>query len=84
MFDLAAGQKAFVATPEKALVDLVYLQPGGDADTYLHELRLKNLEKLDIDNLQMMAAKSQSPKLIRAAKQIAAMVSKEREEYRTL
>ncbi len=84
MSDLGAGQKAFVATPEKALLDLVYLQPGGDADTYLHELRLKSLEKLDVDKLQLMATKSQSPKLIRAAKQIVAMVSMEREEYRTL
>lgn len=82
--DLGAGQKAFVATTEKAILDLVYLQPGGDAETYLHELRLKNLEKLDIGSLQLMAAKSQSPKLIRAANRIAAMVSREREEYRTL
>jgi len=82
--DLGAGQRAFVATPEKALLDLVYLQPGGDTETFLHELRLKNLEKLDIDSLQQMAAKSKSPKLIRAARQIASMVSKEKEEYRTL
>ena len=27
--DLGGGQKAFVATPEKALLDLVHLQPGG-------------------------------------------------------
>jgi predicted transcriptional regulator of viral defense system len=29
--DLGGGQHAFVASPEKALLDLVYLQPGGGA-----------------------------------------------------
>ena len=81
--DLGVGQKAFVATPEKALLDVVYLQPGGDAESYLNELRLKNLEKLDIASLQLLAAKSRSPKLVRAVKQIATMVGKEAEEYRT-
>ncbi len=28
--DLGAGQHAFVAEPEKALLDIVHLQPGGD------------------------------------------------------
>ena len=31
--DLDGGQKAFVATPEKALLDLVYLQAGGTRRT---------------------------------------------------
>lgn len=82
--ELGGGQKAFVATPEKALLDLVYLQPNGDAESYLNELRLGNLEKLDIEGLQQMAKKSGSPKLVRAAKRIALMVDKEAEEYRTL
>jgi len=30
MTDLGLRQQALVATPEKALLDLVYLQPGGD------------------------------------------------------
>ena len=49
------GQQALVATPEKALLDLVYLQPGGDAPSYLHELRLQNMEKLDMDRLHRQA-----------------------------
>ena len=47
--DLGAGQRAFVATPEKALLDLIYLQPGGDDLAYLTELRLQSLERLDLD-----------------------------------
>ena len=42
--EVADGQKAFVATPEKSLLDLVYLTPHGDEKTYLDELRLQNLE----------------------------------------
>ena len=45
--DLGSGQQAFVATPEKALLDLVYLEPEGDTPAYLRELRLQNLERLD-------------------------------------
>jgi hypothetical protein len=37
--DLGFGQSAFVATPEKALLDLVYLTPGADDPDYLAELR---------------------------------------------
>ncbi|HJW83501.1 MAG TPA: hypothetical protein VJ754_04275, partial [Anaerolineae bacterium] len=33
--ELTDGQRAFVATPEKALLDLVYLRPGGDSPDYL-------------------------------------------------
>jgi predicted transcriptional regulator of viral defense system len=47
--DVGIDQRAFVATPEKALLDLVYLQPRGDAPEYLRELRLQNLERLDLD-----------------------------------
>ncbi|MCL4511705.1 MAG: hypothetical protein M1470_11620 [Bacteroidetes bacterium] len=84
MSDLGGGQKAFVATPEKALLDLVYLQPAGDTESYLNELRLKNLERLDLNRLQQLAAKSGSPKLLRAAARIAATAGREVEEYRTL
>lgn len=84
MSDLGGGQKAFVALPEKALLDLVYLQPGGDEENYLTELRLKNFAKLDAGTLHQMAAKSGSPKLVRAAKRIEAMAGREAEEYHTL
>ena len=82
--EVGGGQKAFLATPEKALLDLVYLQPGADKESYLNELRLKNFEKLDLGILQELAAKSESPKLVRAAKLINALVRKEAEEYKTL
>ena len=36
-------QQALIAWPEKALLDLVYLEPGGDAPDYLRGLRLAAL-----------------------------------------
>lgn len=82
--DLGASQRAFVALPEKALLDLVHLQPGGDDPAYLAELRLQNLERLDLDRLAALAGKSGSPKLRRAAHQIAALAHAESAEYETL
>jgi hypothetical protein len=38
-------QQALVVAPEKTLLDLVHLQPGGDQPVYLQELRLQNLER---------------------------------------
>ncbi len=82
--DLAGRQKAFVATPEKALLDLIYLQPGADDGAYLNELRLHSLETLDIDRLHRLALDSGSPKLLRAATRISLLAEKEAGEYRTL
>ncbi len=72
--DLGAGQKAFVATPEKALLDLVYLTPGADSYEFLAELRLQNLTALDGDVLVKLARTSKSSKLQRAAGLLAGMI----------
>ncbi len=82
--DLGNGQSAFVATPEKALLDLVYLQPGGDDPRYLDALRLQHLERLDLDALQGWADRSGKAKLRRAADYIAALAQAEAQEYQTL
>ncbi len=82
--DLGQGQKAFVATPEKALLDLIYLHPGADSLAYLKELRLQNLDRLDLVELQRLADAIASPKLQRAAKRIAELVDAETREYETL
>jgi len=82
--DLGGGQQAFVATPEKALLDLVYLEPEGDTLAYLQELRLQNLERLDPDALLRCAERSGRPKLKRAARHIVALRQSESEEYETL
>jgi len=75
--DLGQGQRALVASPAKALLDLVYLTPGGDDPVYLDELRLQGLDRLDLAALRALAAGS--PKLVRASERIAAM-AQERED----
>ncbi len=78
------GQQALVATPEKALLDLVYLQPGGDAPEYLRELRLQNLERLDLDELRRQAETFGTPKLRRAVATITNLAHTDIQEYETL
>ena len=81
---LNPAQQALVATPEKALLDLVYLQPGGDKPNYLTELRLQNLDRLDMEELYRQAELSNSPKLLRAADVVAHLAQNETQEYEPL
>ncbi len=66
---LGARQQALVAEPEKALLDLVYLHPGGDDAAYLEELRL-NFDILRPERLEGFARRCAVPKLLRAAARI--------------
>lgn len=77
-------QNALVATPEKALLDLIYLQPGGDSTAFLKELRLQNIEKLDKDLLRKLSEKFNTPKLKRAVKEILQIMSSKSEEFEDL
>jgi predicted transcriptional regulator of viral defense system len=74
MLELSEKQQAFVATAEKALLDLVYLTPGGDKEEFLNELRLQSLDKLSKDILWLYAVKSNSPKLKRAVINIMTII----------
>ena len=82
--DLGGEQTALVATPEKALLDLLYLQPGSDQPAYLQELRLENLESLDLESLKGLAEESGSPKLRKAVKRVEEMARALVGEYETL
>jgi predicted transcriptional regulator of viral defense system len=84
LLEVGDGQQAFVATPEKALLDQVYLQPGGDALAYLQGLRLQNLERLNVARLRQLAERANSPKLERAAAKVAALAEEEQEAYEIL
>jgi len=84
LLDVADRQLAFVATPEKALLDLVHLQPGGDQAAFLQELRLQNLERLDLDVLRHQAEWAGSPKLLRASTAVAELARAEEERYEVL
>jgi len=83
LVDLGEKQRAFIASPEKALLDLVYLEPGGDTPDYLVELRLGNLNLLDWQLLECLAQQIEKPKLLRAITAIQAL-AREEGEFETL
>ena len=64
---LGHGQSAFVAEPEKAILDMVHLHPSGDRRSYLEALRLE-LDALHLHRLEALAAIAATPKLARAAR----------------
>src|SRR6056297_802886 len=66
------AQSAFIALPEKALLDLFYFTPGCIDAHYVSELRLQKPDKLRLDVLARMAERydsrrlAQVPALLRA------------------
>jgi hypothetical protein len=69
---LGGSQEALVATPAKALADLIHLVPGADTRAYLSELRLTSLEKLDSAEL-LQPTVGDRPKIRRAFRRLAAL-----------
>lgn len=84
MVALGNDQQALVATPEKALLDLVYLQPDGASTPYLQGLRLQNLERLDLHAIHEQAESYAIPKLQRAVTTLTYLAQTEQEEYEAL
>ena len=80
--DLGDDQSAFVARPEKALLDIVHQQPEGDRPEHLGELRL-NFDVLDLDALDSAAEAQDAPKLRRAAG-VVRRLAERAETYETL
>jgi len=64
--ELKFGQTAFIAHPEKALLDLIYLTGGGDEIEFVEELRLQNFEQINRAVLCEFVERFRSPKLNRA------------------
>ena len=81
---LVNDEYAYVAMPEKALLDLIYFRPQGDSREYIESLRLQNLEILDIEQLHRLAERAGKPKLKRAASVIETIARREAEEYEVL
>jgi predicted transcriptional regulator of viral defense system len=79
--EVVAEQQVFIALPEKALLDLVHLTPGGDVPDFLESLRLQNLERLDENALYTFAG--ERPKLKRAAERIVRLAHTEVAGYET-
>jgi predicted transcriptional regulator of viral defense system len=64
--EVAPKQFAWVATPHKALADLLYLTPHSDLMEYLQELRLELPEGFDLNALRATAKRIGSAKVVRA------------------
>ena len=77
-------QFAYVAYPEKALLDFVYLRKNGDSADFIQSLRLQNLEQLDLDRLTQFAHRFNKPKLHRATNIIVQLAETEAAEYELL
>ena len=75
--DLGDGSSAFLAFPEKALLDLIHLTPRSDDPSFLRGLRLQNLESLDMKRLHEFARRSRRKKWLRAADLIQALAAEE-------
>ena len=74
--EFMAGQTAFIARPEKALLDLVYLTSSGDKEDFLEELRIQNVEQIDRAALGEFVDKAKSPKLKRALQNIERIIDR--------
>ena len=75
--DVDAGQKAFVAIPEKALLDHFYLTPGLIDSSFVRELRLAP-GHLDSGRLRSFATRAAKPRLARAAALTIRILEKEK------
>ena len=64
--EVAPGLLALLATPYKALVDLLYLTPHSDNQDFLHELRVTKPAGFDEQELVKAAEESKSNKVMRA------------------
>jgi predicted transcriptional regulator of viral defense system len=73
---------ALVATPEKALLDLFYLSKGEFTRRRIEGLRLQDVDRLDLKQIQAVSTKARSPRVKRATEELCAWVTNEREAWR--
>lgn len=78
---VTATQWVYLATPEKALLDLIYLTPKANSAAYIQALRLQNLDQLDVARLTAYVERINKPKLRQALPHILHVVSDELTEY---
>lgn len=81
--EVAPGQVAFVAEPEKALLDLYYLTPGTIDEAFVTELRL-DASGIDPARLMAIAAHMGKPRLIAAAAVTCDLLQSQRRGEREL
>lgn len=78
------NQIAFIATPEKALLDLFYLNGLNISQGYLKELRLQNVSNINTDKLLEYAGRFKKPGILRAAKVVNKYIQSYQDERKVL
>lgn len=78
------NQTAFIAHPEKALLDLVYLKGMKINLSYLEELRLQNVERINLNKLSEYAKKFKKPGMLSVAKTIIKYINSYKDKEKTL
>jgi predicted transcriptional regulator of viral defense system len=77
-------QMAFIAFPEKALLDFFYLKGLRDDFAYLDEMRLQNLEEINNSKLLEFAKRFDTPGIVKTAKLIKEYALKQKKEQALL
>lgn len=71
--EVTPGQHALLATPQKALVDLLYVTPHSDEIGYLRELRIEIPEDFEVEPLRAIIERCGSAKVERAVSRLPAL-----------
>jgi len=77
-------QPAFIACPEKALLDFFYLKGLRVDDDYFYEMRLQNLKKINFKKLLEFAGRFESPGVLKVAQLIKKYAAKQKKEEKRL
>ena len=80
----ANNQTGFIASAEKALLDLFYLRKPKVSLEYLQELRLQNVKEINLTKLCCYAEKFKKPGIIKAAKTVQEYILAYTDEEKTL
>ncbi|MDD5692569.1 MAG: hypothetical protein PHP10_05275 [Candidatus Omnitrophica bacterium] len=77
-------QQAFIAQPEKALLDFFYLKGLGVDDGYLEEMRLQNFSKINCNRLITYAKRFERPGVLKVARMLKSFVFEHKKEEKHL
>lgn len=77
-------QTVFFALPEKALLDFFFLKGTNSPFGFIEELRLQNLEKINLERLSRFAQQFKKPGMLNIAKMLNNYICSQREKEKTL
>jgi predicted transcriptional regulator of viral defense system len=77
-------QTAFFASPEKALLDFFYLNGLKISHEYLKEMRLQNVERINLEKLSAYGRKFKKPGILNAVKIIEKYITLYKKEEKIL